>query len=167
MKTVIKGKKRGASVKKKAKREPKLYEAMFLVDSAEATTDWDGITGYIKSILEKAKAEIVAIRKWDDRRLAYAIKGKSKGTYILCYFKVEGNRLRDIEKDVQLSERIMRVLILCAEHKQAEDIEKESATQIAGEGESPKDDAIVQADETEASDSDSEQQEMEDLELPD
>lgn len=104
----------------------KLYEAMFLVDSAEATADWEGINAVIRKILEKAGAEIVSIRKWDDRRLAYEINGKSRGTYILCYFRTEGGKIREIERDVHLSERIMRVLILSAEHMSQEDIEKDT-----------------------------------------
>jgi len=104
----------------------KLYEAMFLVDSAEATADWEDINAVIKKILEKTSAEIVSIRKWDDRRLAYEINGKSRGTYILCYFRTEGGKIREIEREVQLSERIMRVLILSAEHMSQEDIEKDT-----------------------------------------
>jgi len=108
----------------------KLYEAMFLVDSAEATADWDGVNTIIRNILERAGAEIVSIRKWDDRKLAYDISGKSRGTYILCYFRADGGRIREIERDVQLSERIMRALILSAEHMSQEDIEKDTpATQ--------------------------------------
>ena len=103
-----------------------LYEGMFLVDSAEAGTDWDGVVGTIRKMLEKAKAEIVSIRKWDDRRLAYDIRGVSRGTYIICYFRVDGQKVQDIEKSVQLSERIMRVLILNAEHMTAEEIEKDT-----------------------------------------
>ena len=102
----------------------KLYEAMFLIDSAEAASDWEGINTIIKNILERAEAEIVSIRKWDERKLAYQINGKTRGTYILCYFRAEGKSIRDIERDVQLSERIMRVLILSAEHVSEEDIEK-------------------------------------------
>jgi small subunit ribosomal protein S6 len=103
-----------------------LYEGMFLVDSAEAGMDWDGVVGIIRKILEKVKAEIVSIRKWDDRRLAYDIRGVSRGTYIICYFRVDGQKIQDIEKSVQLSERIMRALILNADHMTAEDIEKDT-----------------------------------------
>ena len=103
----------------------KLYEAMFLIDSAEAAADWDGITTTIKNILERAGAEIVSMKKWEERNLAYEIKGKARGTYILCYFKAGGERIRDIERDVRLSERIMRVLILCAEHRETEHRKKE------------------------------------------
>lgn len=130
--------------KRTAKGEPKLYEAMFLVDSAEATLDWDRVNAVIKNILEKAGAEIVSIRKWDDRKLAYEINGKSKGTYILCYFKAEGKRLRDIERDIQLSERIMRVLILCAEKQTTEDVEKNSISQKNSEMGTQKDTAVAQ-----------------------
>lgn len=109
----------------------RLYEGMFLVDSAEATADWDGVETSIKNILDRAEAEIVSLRKWEERRLAYEIDGKSKGTYILCYFRADGKRIGDIERDVQLSERIMRVLILCAEHMTQEDIEKETPVVLA------------------------------------
>jgi len=104
----------------------KLYEAMFLIDSAQAASDWDGSLTTIKNILEKAGAEIVSIRKWDECKLAYEIKGKSRGTYILCYFRAEGERVREIERNIQLSERIMRALILCAEAMSQEDIEKDT-----------------------------------------
>jgi len=104
----------------------KLYEGLFLVDSAEAAADWDGVIVRIENILQKAGAEIVSMRKWDERKLAYEINGKARGTYILCYFSVEGERIRQIERDSQLSEQIIRVLILCADHMNREDIEKDT-----------------------------------------
>ena len=99
---------------------------MFLVDSTEAGADWDGVMAAIKRVLERVKAEIVSMKKWDERRLAYEIRGKARGTYILCYFRADGERIRDIEKAVQLSEKIMRVLILNAERLTAEDVEKDT-----------------------------------------
>ena len=102
----------------------KLYEAMFLVDSAQAASDWDGITGAIETILKRAEAEIVSMKKWDERRLAYDIQKKSRGTYILCYFRADGQKISAIERDVKLTERIMRVLILSAETRSQEDVDK-------------------------------------------
>ena len=103
-----------------------LYEGMFLVDIARASSDWDGVIATIKRILERSGAEIVSIKKWDDRKLAYDIKGQSRGVYILCYFRVDGTKIRDIENNIRLSEQIMRVLILNAEQMTQEDIEKET-----------------------------------------
>ena len=94
---------------------------------------------YRRTILEKAEAEIDSIRKWDERRLAYDIKGKSRGTYILSYFRVDGEKIQGIERAVRLSEKIMRVLILSAERQRPEDIEKDTpATKVEKEKEKRK-----------------------------
>jgi small subunit ribosomal protein S6 len=105
---------------------PKLYEAMFLVDSAKAAADWDGILGTITSLLGKCDAEILSLKKWDERRLAYDISRQSRGTYILCYFNGDGQKIGDLERSVQLSEEILRVLILRGDHVKPEDIEKDT-----------------------------------------
>jgi len=106
--------------------EKKLYEGMFLVDSGKAASDWDGVNAAIKKILDRAEAEIVSMRKWDDRRLAYDIRTTSRGTYMLCYFKAEGQKIQGIEKDVQLSENVIRVLILSTDQMTKEDIERDT-----------------------------------------
>ena len=111
--------------------EKKLYEGMFLVDSLEATSDWDGITGLIKNMIQRADGDIITLKKWDDRRLMYPINGKERGTYILCYFKAPGPRITEIEKDIQLSERIMRALVLSAEAMSEADINKETPLERA------------------------------------
>lgn len=104
----------------------KLYEAMFLIDSADAGSDWDGVIAAITKTLERAEVDIVSITKWDDRRLAYEIKRKARGTYILCYFRSDGQNNQEIETAVQLSEKIIRVLILCVDWMTDEDIEKDT-----------------------------------------
>ena len=109
----------------------KLYEAMFLVDSADAASDWDGVNAAIEKVLKRADAEDVSMRKWDDRKLEYDIKGKSRGTYILCYFSCDGDKVGGIEREVQLSEKIMRVLILSAEKIPAEYMEKDTPVEQA------------------------------------
>lgn len=104
----------------------KLYEGMFLVDSVETESGWEGVNKDIKKVLKKAKADIVSLEKWDNRRLAYDVDGKNRGTYILCYFEAPGEGIKEIERSVQLSESIMRVLILSTERMSKEDMEKET-----------------------------------------
>jgi ribosomal protein S6 len=104
---------------------------MFLVDSALAASDWDGVIELIRNILNRAEAEIVSLGKWDERKLAYEINKKSRGTYLLCYFKVAGERVKDIERDVKLSEKIMRVLILSTEPMSQEDLDRETPVMAA------------------------------------
>lgn len=109
----------------------KVYEGMFLIDSAEAAKDWDGIIETIKKMLTKIDAEIVSLRKWDERPLAYKIRKCERGTYILTYFRAEGPRIHELERDVELSERIIRAMILNAEHLTEADLAKDTPAQRA------------------------------------
>ena len=140
----------------KTMAEKKLYEGMFLVDSGKAASDWDGVNATIKKILDRAEAEIVSIRKWDDRRLAYDIRRTSRGTYMLCYFKAEGRKIQGIEKDVQLSENIIRVLILSTEQMTKEDIERDTP---ATKAEKEKEKAITEQPQVDEASEQSDQQE--------
>lgn len=102
----------------------RIYEGMFLVDSGEAAADWQAVIGVIEKVLARSEAEVVSLKKWDERRLAYDINKKGRGTYILVYFKCDPVKIGAIERDVQLSERIMRVLILRTDKMSAEDMER-------------------------------------------
>jgi len=109
----------------------RLYEGLLLVDSVEAAADAKGINKHIEKVFERNDAEIVSIRKWNERPLAYEIMGKNRGTYILVYFNSPSDKIALIERDVQLSERIMRILILRADHVTKEEIEKETPATMA------------------------------------
>ena len=126
-----------------------LYEGMFLVDVARASSDWDGIISTIKKILERDGAEIISIKKWDDRKLAYDIKSHSRGIYILSYFRVDGTKISEIENNIRLSEQVIRTLILNAEQMTQEEIDKETpAAKAEKEGIKPVEEAVeVEADE--------------------
>lgn len=113
----------------------KLYEAMFLVDSAQAGSDWDGTMATLNRVLERAEAEVVTIRKWADRKLAYEIEHKSRGTYVLCFFKAAPSKISGMEKDVLLSEKIMRAMITSTEGRSEKVLEKD----IKGEAPAPRD----------------------------
>ncbi len=88
------------------------YEGMFLLDSTKVAVNWDEAVQHVHDILGKHNAEIVASRQWDERRLAYAVEGHKKGTYLLTYFRAEGGQIQEIEADCRLSDLVLRDLIL-------------------------------------------------------
>ncbi|MCC6428817.1 MAG: 30S ribosomal protein S6 [Phycisphaerales bacterium] len=102
------------------------YEAMFLISQATAA-DLGSAVDHIKEILSRGHAEVLAMRKWDDRRLAYEIDGQKRGLYILTYFKAPNDQLSHIERDCNLSEKVLRVLILRADHLSLEEIQAADA----------------------------------------
>ena len=103
---------------------------MFLVDSGDAAADWQGITGAIETVLKRSEAEVVSLRKWDERRLAYDINKKSRGTYILAYFNCDPLKIGSIERDVQLSEQIVRVMVLRTDRMTEEDMARPTPAMV-------------------------------------
>jgi ribosomal protein S6 len=90
----------------------KLYEGMFLVDNDEVRNDWNGAKALVTGTLEKHGGVIQTARRWDERRLAYPIKKKNRATYLLTYFELEPGASETLRRDLDLSEKILRYLIL-------------------------------------------------------
>lgn len=89
-----------------------VYEGMYILDSNRYGRDPEGVSGRIPEMIQKAGGEIMVSRLWEERRLAYAVKGHRKGTYWLIYFKLPGGKLADVRRQCQLSEDVLRVLFL-------------------------------------------------------
>lgn len=112
----------------------KRYEGMFLINPS-AASDWDSAEQEVRRVLERAEASIVAIHKWHEGKLAYEIEGVRRGLYALAYFDAPPEKIRDLERDVQLSEVILRALILRADYV-TEEMAKNPIPGPAGSGRS-------------------------------
>ena len=88
------------------------YEGMFLVDPVKHAAEAETVEGTVRSLLEKHGAEIEQFEKWDDRRLAYEIKGHSRGVYLLTHFRMPGNSVDAFRADCRLEETILRQMMI-------------------------------------------------------
>jgi small subunit ribosomal protein S6 len=94
-----------------------VYECMFLLDTNKVAGDVPAAGKQIQSLLERNHVEVLASRPWDERRLAYPIRGHKKGLYYLTYFRSDGKNLRTLEHDIALNEMILRSLVLRVDPK--------------------------------------------------
>jgi len=85
---------------------------MFLLDPNKVANNVPDAAKVLHTLIERNHGEILASRPWDERRLAYPIKGHKKGQYYLTYFKTEGPNVANMEKDFELNELILRYMIL-------------------------------------------------------
>ncbi len=98
-----------------------VYEAMFLASQTAAASFGD-LIDHINSLFERANAEVISMKKWDERRLAYEIDKQKRGVYILAYFKCPTDMVPHLERDVVISDKLLRVLVTAADHLTAEEI---------------------------------------------
>jgi small subunit ribosomal protein S6 len=98
------------------------YEGMFLFGSG-AATEPQAAEGTVRKFIEQHGGNILVLKKWDERKLAYEVNGNKRGTYFLALFTAPGGAVAQIERDVKLSEDVLRVMILKADHVTAEEIQ--------------------------------------------
>jgi len=91
------------------------YEAMMLFDPAFAS-EQDNIRKEVDRLLERAGAQLIAMHRWDERKLAYEIKKRKRGVYVLIYMRAPAESIAPLERDIGLSEGVLRALILRADH---------------------------------------------------
>jgi small subunit ribosomal protein S6 len=85
---------------------------MFILDSNRYGRDPDGVSTQIPQMIEKLGGQILVSRLWEERRLAYPIKGQRKGTYWLTYFRLDTPHLVGIRRQCEINENILRYLFL-------------------------------------------------------
>lgn len=93
----------------------KTYEAMFLLP-AGASAELEKSIALVRGIVERHDGKIIVIKKWDERKLSYEMGVQKRGLYIIVYFTAPGKAVGSIERDVNLSEEIVRVLVTHADH---------------------------------------------------
>jgi len=88
---------------------------MVLLDNREVRQGWEPLKQAVTGMFEKHGGEVVSARRWDERRLAYPIRGQLRGTYLLVYYKSAGDGNVLLRRDLELSEPVLRHMITVCE----------------------------------------------------
>ncbi|MBX3474253.1 MAG: 30S ribosomal protein S6 [Planctomycetes bacterium] len=88
----------------------RLYEGLFLVDSAFANKEPEAAVELCKGVLEKHGATVIRSELWGESRLAYEVRKNKRGAYILTAFRADTMKMGEIELECRLTERILRYL---------------------------------------------------------
>jgi small subunit ribosomal protein S6 len=89
-----------------------VYEAMIIFDSNRFARERAGLSAEIEKMITEGKGEVLVSRLWEERRLAYAIKGQRKGTYWLIYFRGPSSMLTGLYRQWEIHDGILRHLVL-------------------------------------------------------
>ena len=107
------------------RKSTRVYEGLFLISNELANKNLDGLLETIRTALTKYEAKILSLYKWDERKLAYEIKGQKRGTYILSYFTIDPLNIQELTRDLNLSEDLLRFMfVLDAEEINAKHTEE-------------------------------------------
>jgi len=81
--------------------------------------DLDKATGKVQKILADNKAKIINADNWGKRKLAYPIARQTFAVYIFYTVEMPGENVHRIEKDFNITDEIIRFLIIRPDLKAA------------------------------------------------
>lgn len=110
-----------------------VYEGMFILDQGRYSRDPGAVAQQIADLVEQAGGTMLAARLWDERKLAYPIKGHKKGVYWLTYFRMPGENLVGLERQCLLAEGILRSLVLRVDDRIADALVQHALAGDAGQ----------------------------------
>ena len=119
---------------------------MFLL--GEGNTNMETACEPIHDVLSRSDAEILSIKPWEERRLAYQIMKQKRGLYVLVYFNMDPLKVVEMERDCRLNEKIHRVLVLRKDSLTDSEINSETPATIASARRASEESSAAQAAET-------------------
>jgi small subunit ribosomal protein S6 len=109
----------------------RVYESVIILNATLEDLQIDAEVEKIKDFIQKNTGEIRAVEKWGRRRLAYAIKKKNNGFYVLYEFKAPGDLIAKLERQYHLNENIIRFLTIELDKKALKAKEEGQKTPIS------------------------------------
>ncbi len=88
------------------------YEAVYIVDPDLGDERISAITAKYRQIVETGGGTLEKIDVWERRRLAYEIKGRTEGIYVVMQFQAKPPVEAELRRIFQISEDQIRFLII-------------------------------------------------------
>lgn len=92
------------------------YETVYIFDSAlEEPSVTEKLDRFHQLLTKDGKGSMTNVSHWGKRTLAYPIKKKDVGYYVVAQFETAGDLLPEYERAVKLDEGVLRFLVVVSE----------------------------------------------------
>lgn len=88
------------------------YEVMIIVDPEVDDRSVSGLIDTHLTVITKAKGTVDNVETWGRRRLAYDIKKKSEGIYVVVNLTAEPDAVKELDRRFTIDEKILRTKVL-------------------------------------------------------
>jgi small subunit ribosomal protein S6 len=96
------------------------YELIYIIDTGLEEAARKELIEKVSALISANGGEIEKVDEtWGKRRLAYAIDYKTEGWYVLVNFKGPAELPRELERNLQINENVLRYLVVKQEEKRS------------------------------------------------
>ena len=90
----------------------KNYEIMFILSTQLTDEEKQAKVKFVEETLAKSEAAEIKTEVWGERKLAYPMKKKENGYYVLTTFQIDGIKLAEVEARLNIEESILKYMIV-------------------------------------------------------
>ena len=84
------------------------YETIFILDPDLEEEQTQSTIEKVKGIVTQTNGEILKVEDWGKRKLAYYVKKKAKGHYILIHFSGTPALLSELERNFRVMDAVIK-----------------------------------------------------------
>ena len=96
------------------------YEMIYIIDTGLEEAARKELTEKVSALISANGGEIEKVDEtWGKRKLAFAIDYKTEGWYVLVNFKAPVELPRELERNLQINENVLRYLVIKLVEKKA------------------------------------------------
>ena len=95
------------------------YEVVYIIDPAVEEEARKEIIAKYNALIANNGGSVDKVEEWGKRRLAYAIDYKTEGYYVLVNFQAESELPKELERNLQISDSIIRYQVIRLLEKKA------------------------------------------------
>ena len=88
------------------------YELIYILDAAMEEASRKELIEKFNQLILASGGEVEKVDEWGKRRLAYTIDYKTEGYYVLVHFKAGSEVPREIERNLEINESVIRYLVV-------------------------------------------------------
>ena len=91
------------------------YELVVVIDPEIDEEKLSATLDRISQLVTTRGGEVIDVDRWGKRKLAYPIKRRSEGDYVITHFRLEPAQAAELEAGLRLSEEVLRHLLIRSE----------------------------------------------------
>jgi len=111
---------------------PRRYETLFLLHPDLSEEEVSAVQRKCTDIIDQMGGRLLFLDNWGYRRMAYEIKGQSRGFYYLMEYSGQPALMNEIERQMRIDERVFRFMSTLREKEFSEEkYEQEKAKREA------------------------------------
>ena len=88
------------------------YEVMFILDPAEEDAEKEAFTERVQTIIIDEEGIVGKVDVWGMRKLAYPIRKKNEGYYVLVEFQAGTELPKELDRRLKIADICMRHIIV-------------------------------------------------------